>query len=69
LGRLKSCVIGHDNTGAGPAWHLAKVEVGCSKEAGVVAFPCGRWIRSEEAGVQPWVELFPGSGAHPGTCR
>ena len=32
LGQLRRCIVGHDNSGENPAWHLERVEVVCSRE-------------------------------------
>lgn len=44
LGCLTKIIIGHDNTGPFPGWHLQMVEVVICETKELVYFPCGRWL-------------------------
>ncbi len=48
LDDLDKIRIGHDNSGAGPGWHLDRVVVQNPVNGKSVEFPCGRWLDSKE---------------------
>ncbi|KAH3761318.1 hypothetical protein Pelo_6863 [Pelomyxa schiedti] len=47
LGPLKKLVIGHDNSGFGPAWFLEKVKVIEEESGSVTNFLCGKWFSKD----------------------
>ncbi|XP_063067192.1 lipoxygenase homology domain-containing protein 1-like [Engraulis encrasicolus] len=59
LGPLKKLRIRHDNTNAGPAWFLDRVEVVDTKEEVTYYFPCMRWLAVDEDDGQLARELVP----------
>ena len=46
VGELKSIIIGHDDSGYAPAFHLDQVEVRDLRGARSWTFPCGEWLDS-----------------------
>jgi hypothetical protein len=62
---IKKIRIGHDGTGFGAGWHLAKVEVrqlekhGDSQHSRIFSFPCGRWLARDEDDHEIVRELVP----------
>lgn len=43
IGDVTSIRIGHDNSGAGPAWYLTQVVVLCEETNKQFMFYCERW--------------------------
>ena len=48
IGNLEKIKIGHDDSGFGSAWHLAKVEVKEVKTGKTLLFPCNRWLSKSD---------------------
>ncbi|XP_072029400.1 uncharacterized protein [Amphiura filiformis] len=48
LGKLSKIKIGHDNSGAGPAWFLDKVVVDNEEDGATFTFACDRWFADDE---------------------
>ena len=51
--------IGHDAAGLGSGWHLDKVEIVEPYKEKAWAFPCGKWLASDEEDGEIERELFP----------
>eukprot|EP00899_Mesostigma_viride_P006814 jgi/Mesvir1/16133/Mv08410-RA.4 len=48
LGPIERIRIGHDNSGDGPAWHLADVTVEDTSSGAVATFPCHTWLAKNQ---------------------
>ncbi len=48
LGALKELVIGHDNTGTGPNWHLEQVEITDTRANQTWFFECNKWFDKDQ---------------------
>lgn len=59
LGTIKRINIGHDNSGAGAAWHLASVEIVCMSTGEAVNFSYSGWLSRSDAPYKIEVELLP----------
>jgi hypothetical protein len=73
LGTISKILIGHDNHGAGSAWHLASVEVISISSGQSCMFHHNGWLSRSDPPYKTEVELLPvgaagGDGA-PGMCR
>ncbi|GFH12746.1 uncharacterized protein HaLaN_08489, partial [Haematococcus lacustris] len=44
LGPLQQLVVGHDNTGQGPGWHLEQIEITDTKTGQTWYFECNQWL-------------------------
>jgi hypothetical protein len=72
LGTITKILIGHDNHGAGSAWHLASVEVVCISSAQSLMFHHNGWLSKSEPPYKTEVELLPVVAAGSdglGLCR
>ena len=54
-------MIGHDNSGLGPGWHLDRVEIEdtTANPPVTVVFPCGRWLDSTKDPASTTQNLLP----------
>ena len=43
VGDVRAVVIGHDNSGYGPSWHVDAVEVRSENLDKLYSFPCNLW--------------------------
>ncbi|KAF6256823.1 hypothetical protein COO60DRAFT_1640423 [Scenedesmus sp. NREL 46B-D3] len=73
LGTIRKTLVGHDNYGAGSAWHLASVEVVCISSGQSCVFHHNGWLCRSDPPHKTEVELLPvaaagGDGAL-GLCR
>ncbi|GFH09790.1 uncharacterized protein HaLaN_04999, partial [Haematococcus lacustris] len=59
VGLLRKLRVGHDNSGAGPAWHLAYVEVLNKATGAHYVFKCNRWLSEKDDDFQIERDLFP----------
>eukprot|EP00951_Prasinocladus_malaysianus_P044129 scaffold562902_cov32-Prasinocladus_malaysianus.AAC.1 len=50
LGPLERVVVGHDNSGRAPSWHLDKVVVTARGTSETTVFPCRGWLSTERGG-------------------
>ncbi|KXZ51726.1 hypothetical protein GPECTOR_11g173 [Gonium pectorale] len=48
LGRLTELLVGHDDSGIGPAWHLEQIEVTDVSTGVTYYFECDKWLSSTE---------------------
>jgi hypothetical protein len=62
LGELSKVIIGHDNSGPGPAWYLDEVII--NEGARSWRFPCNKWLDATEGDHKIEREL-PVAGAAP----
>ncbi|GLC44364.1 hypothetical protein PLESTF_000049800 [Pleodorina starrii] len=69
VGVMKRIVIGHDNSGAGSAWHLNKVDVLLVNTGQQCAFYYNGWLSRDEPPYKTEVELFPSDGDPQHLCR
>lgn len=56
---LKKIRIGHDNSGAGPAWHLRHVEIINKATGARYLFPCNKWFSKSDDDFQIERDLYP----------
>ncbi|KAG2501257.1 hypothetical protein HYH03_001064 [Edaphochlamys debaryana] len=68
LGALTELLIGHDNTGKGPGWHLEQVEITDVKLGQTWYFECNKWFDSK-IGDQKLERVLPASLQNPRTNR
>ena len=59
LGVIERCIIGHDNTGIGAAWHLDSVEVLSVNTMQEIVFPHRGWLSLKEPPYKTRVVLLP----------
>lgn len=59
LGKIQSLKIRHDNTGLGSAWFLDHVKVASPALDEPLAFPCKRWLATDEDDGQIERTLVP----------
>jgi len=59
LGVIERCIIGHDNSGIGAAWHLDSVEVLSVSTMQEVVFPHRGWLSLKEPPYKTRVVLLP----------
>ena len=52
VGPMKKIRVGHDNSGAGPAWHLNRVEVTNLKTGEHRIFPANKWFSKKDDDFQ-----------------
>jgi hypothetical protein len=72
LGTISKILIGHDNYGAGSAWHLASVEVVCISSGQCCMFHHNGWLSRSDPPYKTEVELLPvaaAGGDGQGLCR
>lgn len=58
VGLLQKLVIGHDNTGTFPGWHLDMVEVISCQTGQPLYFPCGMWLNTQKGDKSIARELY-----------
>ncbi|MEW5309958.1 MAG: hypothetical protein WDW38_001797 [Sanguina aurantia] len=58
IGTLKSILIGHDNSGAGPGWHLSDVVIGGTGMLDL-QFVANRWLGTDMGDGKTNVLLYP----------
>ncbi|GIL93966.1 hypothetical protein Vretimale_245 [Volvox reticuliferus] len=68
LGGLREMLIGHDNTGIGPGWHLEQVEVTDPATNQTWFFDCNQWLDTKE-GDGRTERLLPASVQNPRNNR
>ena len=59
LGVIERCIIGHDNSGIGAAWHLDSVEVLSVDTMQEITFPHRGWLSLKEPPYKTRVVLLP----------
>jgi len=70
VGEIRHVVIGHDNSGSGPSWHLQQVEVrGENQGNKLYVFPCNEWFEAEHGDGCTTRTLHPDDPANPRTAR
>uniref|UniRef100_A0A383W527 PLAT domain-containing protein n=1 Tax=Tetradesmus obliquus TaxID=3088 RepID=A0A383W527_TETOB len=72
LGSISKILIGHDNAGAGAAWHLASVEVVSISSCQSLMFHHNGWLSRSDPPYKTEVELLPvaaGGSNGQGLCR
>jgi hypothetical protein len=72
VGEICHIVIGHDNTGNGPSWHLQQVEIRCENQGGgnkLTVFPCNEWFEQGDGDGQTKRSLVPDDPANPQKSR
>ena len=70
VGDVRSVVIGHDNSGHGPSWHLQQLEILSENHGGrITAFPCNQWFDAEYGDFQTRRTLYPDDPQNPRLVR
>eukprot|EP00882_Tetradesmus_deserticola_P019772 GHRQ01021311.1.p1 GENE.GHRQ01021311.1~~GHRQ01021311.1.p1 ORF type:complete len:107 (+),score=31.36 GHRQ01021311.1:123-443(+) len=73
VGTISKILIGHDNYGAGSAWHLASVEVVSISSGQSLMFHHNGWLSRSDPPYKTEVELLPvaaaGGDEALGLCR
>lgn len=74
VGEIRHIVIGHDNAGHGPSWHLRQVEIRCCENRGgvsnkLIVFPCNEWFEDNHGDALTRRSLVPDDPADPQTSR
>ncbi|CAD7701203.1 unnamed protein product, partial [Ostreobium quekettii] len=64
VGIMTKVVVGHDNKGLGPAWHLHRVDVTNRSTGQVAGFVADRWFSKSHDDKQIVRELMPTESAH-----
>ncbi|GIL93968.1 hypothetical protein Vretimale_245, partial [Volvox reticuliferus] len=68
LGPLKEMLVGHDDTGLGPAWHLEYIEAFDSATGVTWYFDCNAWLSSTEEDCR-LERILPASLENPANKR
>ena len=70
VGDVSHVVIGHDNSGHGPSWHLQQLEIRDEKRGGKLSvFPCNRWFDAEHGDFQTRRTLYQDDPRNPRSIR
>ena len=70
IGDVSHVVVGHDNSGHGPCWHLQQLEIRDEKRGGKLSvFPCNQWFDAEHGDFQTRRTLYQDDPRNPRSIR